>query len=276
MARGRAHACAVSCEASVDVAAEAQPLGLVARRRSSPSVARGSRRRCSCGPRPQRHRRIGGRPRPTRCSAPPSASRPRSSSATCIYRGAIRINLTKLLHLDRRASSSSSPPACCPTASTTSRRPASCPGLNNLAFDVSDTIDPTTLVRPRCSRASSTSPRRPPGSRRIVWVLYVVPVMPCSSAASADAAAPTPPRGPPPPSTTDPVNLRRDTLHDATHLRRSPHLAPSPACAADRRLHGQHRQRPSDGSGGDDARLTVELDRRRVRAVRRPRRRPAR
>ena len=44
------------------------------------------------------------------------------------------------------ASSSSSPPACSPTASTTCRRPASCPGLNNLAFDVSDTIDPSGLL----------------------------------------------------------------------------------------------------------------------------------
>ena len=102
---------------------------------------------------------------PAAASAGSSASAARCSSGSLIYRGALKINLGAVLQLHRHPARSSSPPASSPTASTTCRRPAFLPGLNNLAFDVSATVDPTVLVRAPCSRASSTSPRRPPCSR---------------------------------------------------------------------------------------------------------------
>ena len=130
---------------------------------SSASAARAWRRRSSSTPPPrppaqgttQPLHRLGHR-----------ARRRRRSSGSLIYRGAVQINLGEVLPLHRRSCSSSSPPASSPTASTTCRRPAFLPGLNTLAFDVSGTIAPAVLVRAPCSRASSTSRRPPPCSRR--------------------------------------------------------------------------------------------------------------
>ena len=50
------------------------------------------------------------------------------------------------------------------------------PGLNNLAFDVSAQRSRRRAGTARPSRASSTSRRRPPGSRPSAWLAYIVPV----------------------------------------------------------------------------------------------------
>ena len=50
------------------------------------------------------------------------------------------------------------------------------PGLNNLAWDVSDTIDPTTWYATLLKGIFNFSPQTTV-LEAVVWVLYVVPVM---------------------------------------------------------------------------------------------------
>ena len=61
--------------------------------------------------------------------------------AYAMYVGAVRVNLTQVLHSTPARSSSSSPPASCPTVSARCRTVGWLPGLAAQAFDISSWFD---------------------------------------------------------------------------------------------------------------------------------------
>ena len=155
-----------------------QPLVARASSPCSRSAARGSRPRCSSGPRP--------RPAPASVGAATPTWEPLLGAAL----GILTAVALGYLHLPRRhldqpvaasspgpaRSSSSWRPASSPTACTTSRRPASCPGLDDLAFDVSDSVDLNTWYGALLKGIFNFSPATTK-LEAAAWLLYAVPVM---------------------------------------------------------------------------------------------------
>ena len=129
----------------------------------------------------------------SRCSAPRSASLTAVVLGYLIYRGAISINLSRFFTWTGAF-------LILVAAGVLAygvhdlQEAGILPGLNNLAFDVSDTIDPGTWYGTLLKGIFNFSPATTV-LEAAVWVLYVVPVDDCSSSSAyAGARRPRPVR----------------------------------------------------------------------------------
>ena len=105
---------------------------------------------------------------------PGSASSPRVVLGYLIYRGAISINLSHVLHLDGRVPHHRGGGRAFAYGVRDLQEARFLPGLNDLAFDVSDTVDMNTWYGALLKGIFNFSPATTK-LEAAAWLLYAVP-----------------------------------------------------------------------------------------------------